>query len=279
MMIEKALSHFLEKTLRGCPAPLAESIRYSVFTPGKRIRPRLLLATGKMLDLDEQTLLPAACALEFFHCFTLIHDDLPCMDNDDFRRGQPSNHKKFGETLALLAGDALQALAVDTFLETPRSEAQGWDPLVLALREFQNATGPRGVIGGQAAEELLSGTSSDLESLKQVHAKKTGALFLAALEIPRIFSAIPPDSEKGQTIRQLGNHLGWSFQIADDLEDPPTTTPPKTSILAYLSREAAIQMSSEELNRLLIKISTLWPEKSSELVHIGEEVLKKLRGI
>ena len=128
MNIEQHLSETLERffqTQEGFTPPhLQESIRYSLLSPGKRIRPRLLLASGQMLDVPHQALLPAAIAVEMVHCFTLIHDDLPCMDNDDFRRGIPTNHKKFGESLALLAGDSLMALAIDVFLESSLDSAR-----------------------------------------------------------------------------------------------------------------------------------------------------------
>src|SRR6478609_7808486 len=107
LLLDAALGRYLEKKGEYCPPCLAESIRYSVLSGGKRIRPRLLLASASLVGLEPDQVIPAALSLELIHCFTLIHDDLPCMDNDDFRRGKPSNHKVFGESMALLAGDAL----------------------------------------------------------------------------------------------------------------------------------------------------------------------------
>jgi geranylgeranyl diphosphate synthase type II len=277
MDFEKELSRILDQHLSkkdgDTPAHLASSIRYSVFTPGKRIRPRLLLSCAGMLGLEVPQALPAAAALELIHCFTLIHDDLPCMDNDDMRRGQPSNHKKFGEATALLAGDGLMALALDVFLDTPLSPG-----LVLGgLQKFIDAVGPRGVIGGQAAESVLLDHPS-LENLRKVHAQKTGALFLAALLIPKEFVGISDASPQGKAIHQFGYQLGQAFQIADDLEDEVTAHPPQTSILAYLSAKEAIEMTSKNLTHTLEDLRLHWGQNSNGLVELGTEVLHKLKG-
>ncbi|MBI2711852.1 MAG: polyprenyl synthetase family protein [Bdellovibrio sp.] len=275
--LEKELDSELEKHLSGkaghSPKILSDSIRYSIFTPGKRIRPRLLLTTGKMLGLKKESLIPAAAALEFIHCFTLIHDDLPCMDDDDMRRGQPSNHKKFGEDVALLAGDALQAIAVDAFLNTPLPA----DVVLEGLRKFQDAVGPRGVIGGQAAESGLLQPEATLSDLQWVHAQKTGALFLASILVPAAFARIEEASERGQALAAFGKSLGNAFQVADDLEDGIPTDTAKTSVLAYLSPEEAIRSSSAKLTPAMEKISALWGNQSRELILLAEEVLKKLR--
>jgi geranylgeranyl diphosphate synthase type II len=259
------------------PLNLAESIRYSLLAPGKRIRARMLLACGKMLGLDSKAVLPAAVALEMIHCFTLIHDDLPCMDDDDFRRGMPSNHKKFGESLALLAGDALVPLALDTFMDSQVKAGA----LIQGLRRLIWATGPRGVIGGQAEESLLDQHSS-LEKLKQMHRKKTGALFLAAILIPKDFAEITDESEKGQALTAFADELGLAFQIADDLEDLQETgvlsdlqADPR-SILSHMSPKQAQTQTLEGLHRVSKQLIQVFGQQAQELICFSDEIAKKI---
>jgi geranylgeranyl diphosphate synthase type II len=272
-LLEAALKDALKRTLLGpdgtTPGPLAESIRYSLLSPGKRIRPRLLLACAEMLGLTRDQVLPAAIALEMVHCFTLIHDDLPCMDDDDFRRGMPSNHKKFGESTALLAGDALMALAVEVFLGSDVSA----ELLILGLKRLVWAMGPRGVIGGQADESLL-GPESRLADLQQMHRQKTGALFSAALLIPQDFAGISNRSEKGHALFHFADELGLAFQIADDLEDAAEQHAP-TSVLYYLSSSEAQIMTIGNLGRATEQLKMQWGERAAKLSEIATEVVRK----
>ena len=217
LSIRQITEHFLTRPDHPAPANLADAIRYSLYAPGKRIRPRLLLATAEMLGLRRESALPAAVALELYHCFSLIHDDLPCMDDDDLRRGLPSNHKKFSEGLALLAGDALLAMASEVFSECARDLPET-DRFFRAFRRFSGITGPGGVIGGQAAEMLMNEDSS-LDDLMKMHRLKTGALFSGAILIPMDLAGIEEKSEAGKTLCDFAAELGLGFQIADDLED------------------------------------------------------------
>ncbi len=259
------------------PPSLRESIQYSLLAPGKKIRPRLLLSCGEMLGLSSAVTLPTAVAIEMIHCFTLIHDDLPCMDDDDFRRGQPSNHKKFGETTALLAGDALIALAFDVFLDAPVDPAR----LRVALKRLAWAAGPRGVIGGQAAESDL-GQNSTLEQLSQMHRQKTGALFIASLLIPKDLAGVSDSSPEGQSILSFADELGLAFQIADDLEDlyeapSGSFAPDPTSILYFLSPEEARKKTIHRLGQASQRLAHAWGERARALCHIAEEVIRKLQ--
>jgi geranylgeranyl diphosphate synthase type II len=269
--LKDTLEHYLIQADGKTPLNLAESIRYSLLAPGKRIRPRLLLSCAEMLGLSAASTTPAALALEMLHCFTLIHDDLPCMDNDDFRRGMPSNHKKFGENMALLAGDALMILAVDLFLDSKIADAQA---LRSGLKRFIWAAGPRGVIGGQASESLL-GKHSSLEDLRQMHYQKTGTLFSAALLIPKDFAGISDDSEAGRTLISFAYELGVAFQIADDLEDANPKGQP-THILFYISASEASQITLRNLNAACDQLVQIWGEKAQGLKQISNEVLKKI---
>jgi geranylgeranyl pyrophosphate synthase len=256
------------------PGNLAEAVRYSLLAPGKRIRPRLAIACGRMLELSSEAALRAALAVEMVHCFTLIHDDLPCMDDDDFRRGRPSNHKIHGEALALLAGDALMAMATDTLLE-----AEAWVPaprVLQGLRRLSRAMGPRGVLGGQAAESLLTDQST-LEDLRAMHAGKTGALFQASLLVPKDLAGVPSDSAGGRALDTFASELGLAFQALDDLDDAAEESATPTSALYYLSESEIRSQSVAALNRSIRDLKEAWGEEpSSALVQVAQEVSGKL---
>jgi geranylgeranyl diphosphate synthase type II len=277
MDFETSLSTFLDRRLgTTTPDNLAQSLRYSLLAPGKRIRPRLAIASGQMLGLHESAAYAAGAAIEMIHCFTLIHDDLPCMDDDDFRRGQPSNHKKFGEATALLAGDALLSMAFETFLE-----AQNFvDPRHLAagMSRLLHAIGPQGVIGGQAAESLLT-SHSTLEELHFMHARKTGALFEAALLIPKDLTGGYSDKNLPDELDLFAKELGSAFQVADDLDDAHQDAKvgqPPTSILSYMSEEEARSTHFRQLTQACASLKSRWQARSQPLIEIAEEVLKVL---
>lgn len=276
MDIETGLKESLERHLKSAdgetPPNLDASIRYSLLAPGKRIRPRLAIACAKMIQLPQAAVLPAAYAIEMIHCFTLIHDDLPCMDNDNFRRGKPSNHRVYGDGIALLAGDALMALAVDVFLDAkPYVSA---DHLIQGLKRLSWAMGPRGVIGGQGFEPLLS-ADSPLSLLRQMHAQKTGALFSASLLIPMDLAGISQESSEGLAIDAFARELGLAFQVADDIDDAEETHSP-TSILHFMSVEEAKKMTRHSLESAAKSLTAHWKDSAQPLVLIAEEVLRKL---
>jgi geranylgeranyl diphosphate synthase type II len=278
---EHALTGALERHLTqsdgATPPNLAEAIRYSLLAPGKRIRPRLLLACARLVGLSSEAALPAAVALEMIHCFTLIHDDLPCMDNDDFRRGRPSNHKVHGEALALLAGDALIPLALDSLTDAaPFVAPQHW---LQSLKRLSWASGPRGVIGGQAAESLLLPQSS-LDELKLMHAMKTGALFSAALLLAKDLAGISDDETKGRAIHTFAAGLGLAFQAADDLEDGEKEASKPTSLLFHLPHEKARELALGQLRESVAALQQAWGETASaELMSIAHEVERALQEI
>jgi geranylgeranyl diphosphate synthase type II len=190
---------------------LLESMRYSLFTPGKRFRPVLCQQTSLGLGGTAQAVLPFAAALEMVHAYSLIHDDLPCMDNDDERRGQPTNHKKFGESLALLAGDAL---LTESFFVIAQHGGETSGALVRLLAD--NA-GPAGMVGGQAMDMGLGEAIGSLKSVEKIHRGKTAALIAAATEGAGIVNRVSADVQK--KLRDLGFMLGACFQIKDDLLD------------------------------------------------------------
>lgn len=201
---------------------LLEAMRYSLLDGGKRIRPLLVLEFCRVCGGDPQKALPFACALEMIHTYSLIHDDLPCMDNDDMRRGRPSNHKAFGEDLALLAGDALLTLAFDTMLSPKTIEQVGAEPAAQAAGVLARAAGPHGMVGGQVIDLASEGHQVPLETLQTMDECKTGALILAAAEMGCILAGA--SEEQKQAAKQYASAIGLAFQIVDDILDVTGTT-------------------------------------------------------
>ncbi len=196
-----------------CPARLASAMRYSLLGGGKRTRPLLALLAAEACGADPEDALPAACALEMVHTYSLIHDDLPAMDDDDLRRGRPTCHKAFDEATAVLAGDALLTLAFEVVLRDTRPEAAARCALALA-----EAAGPSGMVGGQMADLEAEGRDdANVEALEAIHRRKTGALLRAALRMGGLVAGAPEASLRALDV--YGHAVGLAFQIVDDLLD------------------------------------------------------------
>lgn len=193
--------------------PLIGSMNYSLLSGGKRLRPVLALEFGRICGLSPEQNLPAACALELLHTYSLIHDDLPCMDNDDFRRGKPTNHKVYGEWNAVLAGDALQAEAFRLIADAPYSAEIKADCLLILSR----AAGIEGICGGQFMDLSSNGNVLDADTLKLLNSRKTGALFKASCMMGA--ASAGADEAKVNAAGIFGNLLGAAFQIRDDILD------------------------------------------------------------
>ncbi|MCC6730365.1 MAG: polyprenyl synthetase family protein [Chthonomonadales bacterium] len=213
-MVEAALDASLPHA-PATPTRLQEAIRYSVLAPGKRLRPVLLLASAEAVGGDPRDVLPTACALECIHAFSLIHDDLPCMDDDDYRRGRPTSHRVFGEAVALLAGDALLALAFELVAANAATSAP--ERVVPALALIARASGTRGMVGGQVLDMESEGRDVDGQTLEYIHAHKTGALLSASAVVGALLCGA--SEEQLQALRLYGRHIGLAFQIADDILD------------------------------------------------------------
>ncbi len=211
--VNEALKDYLGE---GRPEILHESMSYSVEAGGKRLRPILTLWTAELLGGNKDQVMPIACALELIHTYSLIHDDLPCMDDDDLRRGKPTNHVVYGEAIALLAGDALLTRAFEVMT---KAVAKGVDPLKLVqvIGEVADAAGSVGMVGGQVVDLLSEEKQIDLETLKYIHANKTGALFRASIRSGAILSGATLDDLERLT--EFAEYLGLTFQITDDILD------------------------------------------------------------
>lgn len=212
--IQTALEELLPPTT-DMPPVLHESIRYSVLAPGKRLRPILVLAGAEAIGGDPETVIRTACALECIHVFSLIHDDLPCMDNDDYRRGRLTNHKVYGDAMALLAGDALLAFAFQIIAENV--ETAPADRIIPTLHLIARASGTWGMVGGQVVDMESQGQEVTPETLHYIHAHKTGALLTASTLAGAMLCGGTP--EQLDALKQYGGHIGLAFQIADDILD------------------------------------------------------------
>jgi geranylgeranyl diphosphate synthase type II len=217
-MVQDGLHAALQELAAECPPDLMEAMRYSLLAPGKRLRPILTCMAAEASGGSPRQAMPAACAVEMIHSYSLVHDDLPAMDDDDLRRGLPTCHKKFGEAMAILVGDALQSLAFETL-------AAGYPAATAAAccRELARAAGAAGMVGGQVQD--LDGKKRDvsLEALIQLHGRKTGALFRACLKLGvlTVQGERPggPDPALVAALDDYGRCFGLAFQITDDLLD------------------------------------------------------------
>lgn len=225
---------------------LEKAIKYALQSPGKRLRPRFVNEVSRLIDLDPKSAELFAFAVESVHLFSLIHDDLPCLDNDDFRRGLPTVHKAFDEPTALLAGDALFNFAFETFSEICSVTTS--ENFSKALLFFTRKIGSEGMIGGQARELELKNGPSELATLIQIQEQKTGALFQAALLTPLLLKGIPEQDPLFQEIKKYAEAFGFAFQIADDLEDEAQDQiHSEKNILTQLGRESAIELARTQL--------------------------------
>jgi geranylgeranyl diphosphate synthase type II len=212
-LVEAALARLLppEHTL---PVSIHRAMRYSVAAGGKRIRPLLCIEAARLFSADLAGAVEAGCAVEFIHTYSLIHDDLPALDNDDLRRGKPTNHKVFGEAIAILAGDALLTLAFQTLANAPIDAARR----VRAIAEVSAAAGTvNGMVGGQVADIEAERKPVDASGLEYIHRSKTAALICASIVAGAIAGGAPDDDV--ERLRHFGQNIGWAFQVVDDILD------------------------------------------------------------
>lgn len=213
-LVDRALDRFLPPE-DAEPTIIHKAMRYSAMDGGKRIRPVLTIATAEALNDNTDNVMPVACAIEMIHAFSLIHDDLPCMDDDDLRRGKPTSHKVFGEAVALLAGDALFAFAFETISRTPKTVSADVVARVIAL--IASASGTSGMVGGQILDLMAEGKETNIKQVQLIHQRKTGALLLASVLAGAEIAGA--NSEEMSALTKYGENIGLSFQIIDDILD------------------------------------------------------------
>ncbi|MGI9228516.1 MAG: (2E,6E)-farnesyl diphosphate synthase [Gammaproteobacteria bacterium] len=214
--VERALDEYLPPA-DTVPARLHEAIHYAVLAEGKRVRPILVYATGEAVGVTPARLDPCACAVEIIHAYSLVHDDLPAMDDDELRRGRPTCHIKYDEATAILVGDALQALAFDVLTDTDRLGV-GAAQCLRMIQTLAVASGSQGMAGGQAIDLYSVGKQLSLEELKNMHNHKTGALIKASVELGALCSDTP-DAEQLAGLSRYAGYIGLAFQIHDDVLD------------------------------------------------------------
>lgn len=235
--------------LRQGPSPrLRDAILYALESPGKRLRPRLAHESAVRFGLSPAATSIFSRSIELVHLFSLVHDDLPALDDDDFRRGQPTLHRKFDEGIALLAGDELLQFAHETFSELLESvEPRSFSA---ALRLFHSAIGREGMIGGQSLELETPSGEMTLDSLLRIQTLKTGALFKAAVVIPALLTGASPTDPRVSEVEDFALAFGFAFQIADDLQDEEQDQQESAkNILGIMGRESAIGLALDRLTR------------------------------
>lgn len=218
--IEDALQHYLPANSQISPV-LVDAMRYAGMGGGKRIRPLLVCATCTGLGGALEDALAPACAVELIHAYSLLHDDLPSMDDDELRHGLPSGHIKYGEATAILAGDALQALAFELMATAPGSRT---DVRLTAVQVLAEASGWQGMVGGQSFDLTSENKSLSLTELQSLHAAKTGALIKASVQIGALFGNPNLDAETYVLLTEFATRIGLAFQVVDDILDITQTT-------------------------------------------------------
>ncbi len=229
------------------------SVKYSLLSPGKRIRPTLLLAFCESCGGDISAALPYACAVEMIHCYSIIHDDLPCMDDDALRRGKPSNHIVFGEDIALLAGDALQALAYESMLSDKALEKTGING-AKAAGILSKASGVLGMVGGQVIDIETEGKNPSLETITEMYSKKTGQLIKAPCLMGCVLANANENQMKAAEI--YAEKIGLAFQIVDDILDIISDT-------QTLGKPVGSDVENKKVNY----VTVLGIDKSREIVN------------
>lgn len=215
-IVDKALEALVPPA-KTFPPRIFEAMRYSLLAGGKRVRPILAIASAEALGAKTAGLLPIAGALELIHTYSLIHDDLPAMDNDDFRRGRPTCHKVYGEAMAILAGDGLLNMAFESLSDPRRLKTVPAKQLMAITREIALASGVFGMVGGQVVDMESEGKDVDFPTLEYIHTHKTGALIRASVRVGALYARA--GEKRLKALSRYGEMVGLAFQIADDILD------------------------------------------------------------
>jgi geranylgeranyl diphosphate synthase type II len=214
-LVDRILKDYIssKKKQKNCPKHLSDAMAYALMAGGKRVRPILCIASYEAVGGKSENILPVAMSLELIHTYSLIHDDLPAMDNDDFRRNQPTTHKAFGEATAILAGDALLTDAFGIISKTDATPKT----LLNVINELSSGSGPEGMVGGQTVDIILEGKKAKKTDLVYIHTHKTGALIRASVRIGALMAKASPSRLKALT--EFGEKTGLAFQVIDDILD------------------------------------------------------------
>jgi len=265
------------------PDRLLDAMRYSVLGGGKRVRPLLVYASGELVGAAEDALDPVAAAVELIHAYSLVHDDLPAMDDDDLRRGRPTTHRQFDEATAILAGDALQALAFEVLATDPKLAARP-QVQVKMLAWLTRAAGPAGMVGGQALDMAAEGQRIDERGLERIHRGKTGALIRASIMMPSELGDLR--AEQRASLDVFARDIGLVFQIRDDLLEVEQDTATlgknagsdsgndKSTYPSTLGIEGARRRAAETQQRAVGALRTLG-ERSDALLWLSEFILNR----
>lgn len=274
-LIERELNRVLSRD----DSSLMRAMRYAVFPGGKRFRPLLLLSSGACFNAASRLLLPFACAIELIHNYSLVHDDLPSMDNDDFRRGKPTCHRAFGEDLAILAGDGLLTLAFEVMAEAA-VPADALRRKQEAIRTIGRSAGVHGLIGGQVLDITLKPKEMTRPKIDELNRKKTGALIAAAVEAGAILGQAP--RAQRQAILDYGKNVGLAFQVRDDILDSrrekKTAVPDRPDYVTLEGEEKAGQRLGNLVRRAVGYLACFSP-RAEELRWLALSLLEPEREV
>ena len=282
--IEQALPGYLPET-SGRAGVVAEAMHYACAAGGKRLRPVLVLEWMRLCGGEVEKALPFACALEMIHSYSLVHDDLPCMDNSPMRRGKPSAHAAYGETMALLAGDGLLNRAFEVCLDPTNSSGLKSENILRATYLLGTAAGFDGMIGGQTIDLANEGQRIDEDTLRELHRKKTGALLVAACQLGAVLA--DADETVVSAAETYGAHLGLCFQIIDDVLDATATADQlgkpvgadeineKTTYVSLFGLDGAVEMARQETAAALDALSGFGQE-ANDLRALTEALLTRI---
>jgi len=282
-LVDEALERFLPESSEQS-AEVVKAMRYSLFAGGKRLRPILCMAGAEAVGGDARSVLPVACALEMIHTYSLIHDDLPVMDNDDLRRGKPTNHRVFGEAMALLAGDGLltKAFHLMTHLDPENRVKPGASLEVIGL--IATAAGYEGMVGGQAVDIQSEGKEGDSSIVEFIHTHKTGALIAASVCSGAILGGAKEDQLKA--LSSYGENIGLAFQVADDILNVEGSSQEMGKSVGSDAQQGKITYPavfglkrSKEIQRALVDraMESLksFEERANPLRHIARYIIKR----
>jgi len=270
---KRSIERALERVLSRDDSPLFRVMRYAVFPGGKRFRPLLVLSTGACLGADPRPLLTFACAIELIHNYSLVHDDLPSMDNDDIRRGKPTCHRAFGEDLAILAGDGLLTLAYELMAgaDVPQAALERKQE---AIRTISRSAGVDGLVGGQVLDITLRPKSITRPKMEALMCRKTGALISAAVEAGAILGQAPPAERRA--LLEYAKNVGLAFQVRDDIQDllrkGKTETPDRPNYAAFAGEDAAGRRLKSLIRRAVGSLDELLP-RAGELSWLALSLL------